>query len=98
MLLMSWIFYRRVLTRTTGSPCAMLGLGGWLSQTQAGGFVLCRDLALCNLWDLAVVINLRIADLALVAEQLPQLSALLTISSLFAPSTNSLECFRSRFN
>lgn len=49
---------------------------GWLSQTQAGGFVLCRDLALCNLWDLAAVINLRIADLALVAEQLPQLSAL----------------------
>lgn len=49
---------------------------GWLSQTQAGGFILSRDLALCTLWDLAAVINLRIADLAQAVEQLPQFPAL----------------------
>lgn len=49
---------------------------GWLSQTQAGGFVLSRDLAFCSLWDLAEVINLRIADLEQAVKQLPQFPSL----------------------
>ena len=49
---------------------------GWLSQNQAGGFILSRDLAFCRLWDLAEVINLRFADLAQVVTQLPQFPSL----------------------
>lgn len=49
---------------------------GWLSQTQTGGFVLSRDLAFCSLWDLAEVINLRIADLEQAVKQLPQFPSL----------------------
>lgn len=49
---------------------------GWLSQNQAGGFILSRDLAFCTLWDLADVINLRFADLAQVVTQLPQFPSL----------------------
>ena len=55
---------------------------GWLSESQAGGFILSRDLAFCSLWDLAEVINLRIADLERAVHQLPQFP---TLGQFIAP-------------
>lgn len=49
---------------------------GWISQTTSGEFVLCRDLAASSLWELAELINLRLADVLAVVGRLPQFPAL----------------------